>query len=149
MTAYPVAAWDAQRVVAGELSGKTLDLQIISGADQLEDIRNCSAAPAPRTLAVSAIDRSSHEHGLWSIDLDRGTCERTLTLPYLINNAIDPNGRYVCYVAPSSAAVDAMSLYVFDSQSSHCAAACRVLAFRRGATRFIYCTRARITSFSR
>jgi len=115
---YPVLGWDARRVFAGTLRAPAVDLSPIVVREAFEDIRHCSAARQRPLAAVTAARRSPDDQGVWLIKLDRDVAELRYATSYVLSNAFDPSGRYVCFVAPPHPAVTDMSLHVLDAEAS-------------------------------
>jgi len=118
VTEYRVLGWDARRIFRGTLRAPALDLSPIVVSEAFEDIRHCSAARQKPLAAVTAARRSPDDQGVWLVDLDRELAELRYTTSYVLSNALDPSGRYVCFVAPPSPAGTDMSLHVFDADAS-------------------------------
>ena len=117
---YDVLAWNSRRVQIGILIEQDLEGKILLDVLPLEDIRNCSSAHEQPWGAVTGVNRQTGQQELWRFDLDGARAESLVAADYILYNAADPTGRYVCYTAPPSKTGEDMSLYLYDLQTSRC-----------------------------
>jgi hypothetical protein len=112
---YQVLAWGPQGVQTGRLIEDGLELNEPVRDLPLEDIRNCSSARDRGWGAVTGVNKHTRKQELWRFDLDGPASESIVSAEYLLHNAIDPSGRYVCYTAPPSHTRTDMSLYRYTA----------------------------------
>lgn len=115
---YAVLAWGARGVKTGTLLGQDLELKAVPADLPLEDIRNCSSAREQPWGAITGVNRQTRRQELWRFDLEGASAELLVALDYILHNAIDSAGRYICYTAPPSRTRADMSLYGYDPQTS-------------------------------
>src|SRR5215475_8791871 len=116
---YQILAWALNHVQIGTLRHQILELNAVGLNLSLSDIRNCSAAFGGHRIAITAVNRQTGKQALWRYELDEERGDILIETDYILNNAIDPSGRYICYTAPPLRTHIDMSLYVYDLQSSH------------------------------
>ena len=116
---YPVLAWSTRGLQTGTLVDRDLDLTTVPGDLPLEDIRNCSCARDRPWGAATGVNRHTGRQELWRFDLDGTRSETVVAVDYILHNAIDPTGEYICYTAPPSQTRADMSLYGVAIGSSH------------------------------
>lgn len=114
---YAVLAWNAGGVQIGSLLGQDLELEAVAPDLPLEDIRNCSSAREQPWGAITAVNRRTRRQELWRLDLEGTRAESLVALDYILHNAIDPAGRYICYTAPPLGTRGDVSLYGYDPQA--------------------------------
>lgn len=117
---YDVLAWNSRSVQTGTLVEQDLEIKVVLDDLPLEDIRNCSSAHEQPWGAVTGVNRQTSRQELWRFDLDGTRAEPLVAADYILHNAVDPTGRYVCYTAPPSKRGEDMSLYLYDLQTSRC-----------------------------
>ena len=113
-----VLAWDSIRIQIGTLRGQDLELKVAPHDLPLTDIRNCSSVGEQRWGAVTGVNRQTGRQELWRFDIEGTRTESLVAANYILNNAIDPLGRHICYTAPPARSSLDMSLYVYDVETS-------------------------------
>jgi Tol biopolymer transport system component len=116
--AYAVLAWDRRTIQIGSLAADALSLHAVNFDVPLEDIRNCSSARDQPWGAVTGVNRQTRRQELWRFDLTGTGAKLLAASEYMLHNAIDVSGEYICYTAPPSRTRGDMSLYLYNLKTS-------------------------------